>query len=1082
MRGVPRRPFRLVALGVALALWVCVARATVVPLSGFLAVRGGAGSNIALRSGGTVWSWGDNSVGQLGDGTTTPSLTPIQVVCGEAAGDPDHCSADGHLKNAVKVAAGNLAAMVLLDDGRVLNWGINSRFNNAANAITPAFVACGAADAGHCTGGRITGATQIAQGFSHGLVLLDDGAVLAWGTNNNGNLGNNQPGVPSALPVQVSGLVSGSGVVAITAGSNHSFALKSDGTVLGWGVNGGGQLGDDSTTLRAVPVPVLCRPDDLPGSTFCSNGNVLQGVVAVSASNAISIALMADQTLLAWGGNTSGQVGDGTTTQRKRPVNVCAVGATAPCQVANGNILQGVANLAVSSLSAAGYALMPDGSLLAWGNNGNGQLGDGTTSSRSTPVLVTGLGAGSGVVAISAGDAHAVALISDGTARAWGSNGNGQLGNGAISAKTTPVATSGLGSGSGVIAVASRAQFTLALRSDGTVVAWGSNANGQLGDGTTDNRNAPISVACRTVDAPGSAFCSSDGRLQGVVAIATGNNYSLALLGDGSVVAWGINGSGQLGDGTTIQRNRPVSVCNVGAVAPCLPANGNILFDVTGIAGANTTSFARTVAGGVVSWGNNPNGLLGVGNALPTSSSTPLNVVCRAGDPLATAFCSPSGHLLGVSTINAASNAPAAVMNDGTVLTWGLNLVNQLGDGTAVNRNRPVNVCAVGATAPCTVADGNVLQGIIATAGSGNGSFALTATGFVLGWGVNNAGTIGDSTTTNRAAPVHVCAPGASAPCDVANGNVLQSVLNLGAGGTSAYAVLTDGTALSWGTNSSGQLGDGTLISRLTPVPVSGLGPGSGVISMSGGAGFAVALKADGAVVAWGANGAGELGDGTVYTADLTPAPVVFDDVTPPTLTFGAPVPGAPNGEGGWYITDVAIPWVGADAHSALDHATNPTSPLVLSAEGAAVNGSVSICDIAENCATFGSPSVKIDKTAPQVTVTATPNQLWPPDKKQVPVLILVTANDNLGLPSQPISALTISSNAPGSAPFVIQPNVFLLDSGSTTSGSAGTTIQLIAEVGLHGETRVYTVTGTVKDAAGHSTPFSIAVTVERPQ
>ena len=90
-------------------------------------------------------------------------------------------------------------------------------------------------------------------------------------------------------------------------------------------------------------------------------------------------------------------------------------------------------------------------------------------------------------------------------------------------------------------------------------------------------------------------------------------------------------------------------------------------------------------------------------------------------------------------------------------------------------------------------------------------------------------------------------------------------------------------------------------------------------------------------MVAWGANGVGELGDGTVNAANLTPAPVVFDDVTPPTLTFGAPVPSAPNGQNGWYITDVSIPWMGTDAHSALNYATNPASPLVLSAEGAAV-------------------------------------------------------------------------------------------------------------------------------------------------
>jgi alpha-tubulin suppressor-like RCC1 family protein len=383
------------------------------------------------------------------------------------------------------------AAAALLDNGAVLVWGLNSTFNipNAPNAIAPIYVRCGAADAAHCAGGRLNGASKITVGFSHYLILLDDGTVLAWGTNNNGNLGNDEPSVSSALPVQVSGLTAGSGVIAIAAGQNHSLALKSDGTVVAWGNNQVGQIGDDTTALKATPVAVLCRPGDAPGSPFCTSGSpgALQGVIAVSAGNGLSLALLSDHTVLAWGGNSSGQIGDGTATQRRRPVNVCAVGASVPCQVANGNVLQGVAKIAGSSLATSGYALMNDGSLLAWGSNSNGQLGDGATASRSKPAAVSGFGAGSGITTISAGDAHALAQMSDGTARAWGSNTNGQLGNGSISASTAPVAPSGLGAGSGVIALASRGQFTLALRADGTVLAWGSNSNGQLGDGTLTN-------------------------------------------------------------------------------------------------------------------------------------------------------------------------------------------------------------------------------------------------------------------------------------------------------------------------------------------------------------------------------------------------------------------------------------------------------------------------------------------------------------------------------------------------------------------------------------------------------------------
>ena len=1072
------RHSRSFILGIGLVLWVCIARADVVPLSGMLSVRGGQDFTIALRSGGTVWAWGDNSGGQLGDGTNDGKLFPTQVLCGEAAGDPDHCSQEGHLKNAVSVAAGSLASMALLDNGSVLIWGINSRFNNPTQSNTPVYVVCGAADAAHCAGGRITGATQISVGFSHAMVLLDDGAVLAWGTNNNGNLGNSQSGIPSPLPVQVSGLSAGSGVVAIAAGFNYSFSLKANGTVMAWGANNGA-LGNDSTAASPVPVSVVCRQGDAPGSTFCSAANVLQGAIAVSTGNGTALALMNDHTVLAWGPNTFGQVGDGTTTQRRRPVNVCATGATMPCQPASGNILQNVTSLAGSSLTSAGYALLFDGSLLSWGNNSNGQLGDGTTTPRTIPGPVSGFGAGSGIGAISAGDVHAVATLSDGFARSWGNNASGQLGNGSISANPSPVPAAGLGAGSGVIALASRGQFTLALKADGKVLAWGNNSNGQLGIGTLLNSNIPIPVLCRAGDAPGSAFCSSDGHLQGVVSIATGNLHAMALLANGSVVTWGLNANGQLGDGTNTQRTLPVSVCAVGAAIPCAPTNGNILIGVTAVSASGQTSLARTSIGGVVSWGNNANGFLGIGNALPAATSIPLNVVCRAGDALGSTFCSPSGLLQGVLSLASAVNAEFAIMNNGTVLAWGLNLTNQLGDGTAQNRNRPVNVCAVGATQPCTVASGNVLQGIVAVAGAGNTGFALTSTGALLAWGANTAATVGDGSTIGRPAPVSVCAVGATPPCLAANGNVLQGVSKIAAGVNSGYAVLTNGTVVGWGANSSGQLGDGTFLNRPTPVVAAGL---SGVASLSAGTSAVAALLVDGSVVTWGANGVGELGDGTSYTETLVPGPIVFDDTTPPTLTFGTPIPASPNGQNGWYLGNVSIPWTAADAHSTVSNQNIPANPLIVTGEGSAVTGSVTICDIAQNCATFWSPSVKIDRTAPQAAASATPNQLWPPDRRQADVAIRITANDNLELPSQPVSALTVSSNEPGSTPILVQPAAFSFDQGSTTSGSSITVIRLVAEIGRRGETRTYTVSGAVQDAAGHSAPFSVVVTVARPK
>jgi alpha-tubulin suppressor-like RCC1 family protein len=978
-------------LFVAVAATSCVfaAQAAIMPFSGFALVKGGIAFNVALRTDGSVWAWGDNSVGQLGDGTLTPSLTPKPVSCGEAAGDPNHCSAEGHLRGAVGVAAGNVAAVVLLDNGSVLAWGFNSSFYNATDATTPAYVVCGAADPAHCAGGVLAKAIQVAVGFSHSLVLLDDGAVLAWGTNNNGNLGNNQPAVPSATPVQVSGLTSGSGVTTVTAGQNFSFALKSDGTVVGWGT-GGGVLGDGTTVAKATPVPVKCGV--FTGNpAFCTPDGLLRGVVSMAAGNGVSFALLADGSMAAWGTNASGQLGDGTTTNRSAPVFVCAVGAAAPC--AGASVLNGVSQLVGSSLSSSGYALMANGAVLAWGSNGSGQLGDGTTTLRTTPIQVSGLGAASAVSSIAAGDAHALALMADGTALAWGSDTNGQLGRGTISGIPIPVQPIGLGTGSGAISLASRAQSTLTLRSDGTVLAWGSNANGQLGDGTLDNQNTPVSVACRVGDAPGSAFCSGTGQLRGVSEIARGVSHSLAVLVDGTVLTWGANTNGQLGDGTTTQRLRPVNVCAIGATPPCSVANGNALQGVSAVSGSGTTSFARTSAGLLLAWGNNGNGFLGDGTN--TQKAIPVNVKCRAGDPLGTTFCSAAGYLQGVSAIGSGSNASMAIMNDGTLLAWGLNLANQLGDGTAVNRNLPVNVCAVGATAPCTVAGGNVLQGVVAVAGAGNGGFALTVTGSMLAWGTNNGATLGDGTTINRSVPVNVCAAGAVAPCNAANGNTLEAVSTVASGLRTAYAVRSDGTVLGWGTNGSGQIGDGTYIARFAPVPVAGLGSGSDVIAIAAGAASAAALKLDGTVLSWGANGVGELGDGTTYPANLLPGPILFDDTTPP-----------------------------------------------------------------------------------QRAVVASPDHLWPPNRQKVEVRIQVTASDDFALPAQPVTALTISVNEPGEPPVIAQPAGFVFDPGSIVSGRSETKIVLIAQRGVSGNVRVYTITGAVRDASGNSTPFSAAIPV----
>ncbi len=353
---------------------------------------------------------------------------------------------------------------------------------------------------------------KISAGGFHSLSLKSDGTVWAWGRNEYGQLGNGST-TDKKTSVQVKKL---SGVIAVAAGYYHSLAVKSDGTVWAWGYNASNQLGDGTYTNRYTPVQV----------------KKLSGIIAVSAGAVHSLAVKSDGTVWAWGDNMYGQLGDGTTTGRNTLVQVS--GLSGVIAVAGGYYH----NLAVKS----------DGTVWAWGYNASNQLGDGTYTDRYTPAQVTNL---SGVIAVVAGGHHSLAVKSDGTVWAWGWNGYGQLGDGTTMRRTYPVQVSGL---SGVIAVvASGGDFSsdgvhgLAVKSDGTVCAWGSNWAGQLGIGTTTSSYTPVQVSS----------------LSGVIAVAAGSEHSLALESDGTAWGWGSNWAGQLGDGTTTERRTPAKVKDI---------------------------------------------------------------------------------------------------------------------------------------------------------------------------------------------------------------------------------------------------------------------------------------------------------------------------------------------------------------------------------------------------------------------------------------------------------------------------------------------------------------------------------------
>ena len=278
---------------------------------------------------------------------------------------------------------------------------------------------------------------------------------------------------------------------------------------MAWGNDSSGQLGNGNETNSDVPVPVTG----------------LAGVTAIAAGSDHSLALLSNHTVMAWGSNSSGQLGDGTTARSNVPVAVSG--------------LSGV--VAIAAGGEHSLALLENGTVTAWGSNSYGQLGNNSTEPSDVPVPVSGLSA---VAAISAGDSHSLALLGNGTVMAWGYNFQGQLGDGTTTDRHVPVAVSGL---SGAIAVAGGGFHSLALLRNGTVAAWGANGSGQLGDGS---RTGP--ERCGEITTfPCAKTPAAVSGLGGVTAISAGHEHSLALRGSGSVLAWGGNESGQLGDGTS---------------------------------------------------------------------------------------------------------------------------------------------------------------------------------------------------------------------------------------------------------------------------------------------------------------------------------------------------------------------------------------------------------------------------------------------------------------------------------------------------------------------------------------------------
>ena len=661
---------------------------------------------------------------------------------------------------------------------------------------------------------------QVDAGDYHTCALTSGGGVKCWGRNVYGSLGDGST-TNRLTPADVTGLQSG--VTAISAGSYHTCALTSGGGVKCWGYNEYGGIGDGSLTTRLTPVDVI---------------GLSSGVTAISAGATHTCALTSGGGVTCWGGNVYGSLGDGTNRDRLTPVDVTGVSS------------------GVTAIIAGGYhtcALTNGGGVTCWGENAFGQIGDGTSTPRLTPVDVLGL---SGVSAISAGRDHTCALTSGGGIKCWGLNDVGQIGDGSTTNRLIPSGVVGLNSGmtaisagsyhtcaltssggvkcwgrklalgdgtftesstpvdtvglsSGVSAITAGWDHTCALTNGGGIKCWGGNAYGQLGDGTNATHLTPVDVTVAS---------------HKVTVISAGDYHTCALTSDGGLTCWGDNQYGQLGNGMSgTNRLTPVDVSSLSSGATAISAGYR-----------HTCALAPTMGGGVKCWGQNGAGEIGDGTT--TDRLTPVDVSLLV-----------SGAS-GVTTLSAGSaHTCALTMWDGSVKCWGNNTAGELGDGSTTSRVTQVDVTGLS-------------SGVTAISAGATHTCALTSGGGVKCWGGNQYGQLGDGSTTNRLTPTDVT-------------GLTSGVTAISAGRDHTCALTSGGGIKCWGYNGVSQLGDGTTTDRLTSVDVTGLS--SGMSAISAGRDHTCALTSGGGVKCWGSNGAeGKLGDGTTTTRS-TPVDVV---------------------------------------------------------------------------------------------------------------------------------------------------------------------------------------------------------------
>ncbi|KFZ26634.1 MAG: Regulator of chromosome condensation (RCC1) repeat protein [Candidatus Izimaplasma bacterium HR2] len=715
----------------------------------------------ALSSEGRVFTWGYNGDGALGDGTTSPTYTPIDIT------DNFNLNEGETISN---ISLGHYHSSAITSDGRIFTWGYNEDGAVGDGTLVDKLLPLEISSHFNLNEGEVINSISLNGRISSAITSED--RVFTWGYNFYGQLGDNTI-IDKIVPTDITSyfnLNEGESITSIELGGAHSSAISSEDRVFTWGANGSGQLGDGTVTQRNIPTEIT------------DNFNLIgdESISSIELGGGHSFALSSNDRVFAWGSNHSGQLGDGTTVDKNLPIDITSIFDLDSLET-------------ITSISLGGshsFVLSSDNIIFIWGRNFYGQVGDDSTTNRYTPIelnngfypvyiLQNPLFINDEIISYSLGANHTLVLTNDERVLIWGQNDYGQLGDGTTTDSANPIDITSrfnLGSEEDVLEVYLGGNYSILITTEGRIFTWGINAQGQLGDGTTTNSNIPIEITSNFYLNPDETF----------VSISAGGNHSSVITSEGRVFMWGYNTFGQLGDGTDTQRNLPVDITD----------NFNLIGEeiIENISLGGSHSSAVTSDNRVFIWGYNGDGQLGIGVTDMDDHPIPIDIT--------DIFNLNETEV--ISDIFLGGYHSSVITSEGRILIWGDNEYHQLADENSFDRNFPIDI-----TTRLLLNEGEV----ISTISLGNiHSSAVTTDDRIFTWGGNWDGMLGDGTTTTREVPTDI-----TSNFDLFDG---ETVIDSFLGYYHSSAITSNGRIFTWGRNGDGQLGDGTTVHRHTPISV----------------------------------------------------------------------------------------------------------------------------------------------------------------------------------------------------------------------------------------------------------------------